>query len=172
MENYTRYLIPLGLIIFLIYRRIKRTIGFQKYIPAVMIFRIILFSLVATMVLSFTVTKTTSLIADLAGISLGLTLLYLAVKNTVFEKRQDGLYYRTHIWIELTILILFLARFIYRFYTLFTHVKSNSPEEMQNSLQNVRDPLTSSVFLVICAYYIGYFAFILKHSKSESQKDA
>jgi hypothetical protein len=171
MENYTRYLIPLALIVFLIYRRIKRTIGFQKYIPAVMITRIVLFSLVSSMVLFFTVTQTISLIADIAGISIGLSLLYLAIKNTVFEKREGGLYYRTHIWIELTIMILFLGRFIYRFYGIFTsQISSHSPEEMPNSVQNLRDPLTSSVFLVICAYYIGYFTYILKHGKKALQK--
>jgi len=120
--NYTRYLIPLALIVFLIYRRIKRTIGFQKYIPAVIVTRIILFSIVSAIVLFFTVTQINSLIADIAGFSIGLLLLYLAIKNKVFEKREKGLYYRAHIWIELIIMILFLARFVYRFSEYLLHI--------------------------------------------------
>jgi hypothetical protein len=165
MDNF-RYLIPVLLVGYLIYRRVQKTIGFQKYTSSRLIFRIVLFSLVSAMILAVTIFDPMALVSDGVGILLGLTLVYFAVKNTIFENRADGLYYRTHIWVELTVLGLFFSRLIYRFYTM-SQVMQNADERMQDRMNDLRNPLTSGVFFIICAYYVGYFIFILKHAKHQ-----
>jgi hypothetical protein len=169
MENF-RYLIPVLLVGYLIYRRVQRTIGLQKYTSSRLIFRIVLFSLVAAMILAVNALQPMALISDGVGIILGVTLVYFAAKNTIFENRADGLYYRTHIWVELTVLCLFFSRLIYRFYTM-SQVMQNADERMQNRMDDLRNPLTSGVFFIICAYYVGYFLFILKHAKHQLVKN-
>jgi len=172
MENF-KYLIPVLLVGFLIYRRIQKTIGFQKYTPSRLIFRIVLFSLVVTLILCLTILQPMSLISDLVGIILGLVLVFFAIKNTIFETRSEGLFYRTHIWVELTVLFLFFARLLYRFYNMSLVMGSaQSGERMDTNLNDLRNPLTSAVFFIICTYYIGYFLFILKHAKIELLKTA
>ena len=160
MENY-KYLFPILLFGFLIYRRIQKTIGFQKYTSSRLIFRIVLFSIVAVVILAFTVRNPMSVLADLAGVLLGISLVYFAIKNTIFEKRDDGLYYRTHIWIELTVLFLFFARLIYRVYKRSAHMDD------AQAINDLRTPITSVIFFIICTYYIGYFIFILRQAKTQ-----
>ncbi len=167
MDN-VKYLIPVLLVGYLIYRRVQKTIGFQKYTPSRLTFRIVLFSLVSILILSVTLVNPMALLADAVGILLGLVLVYFAVKNTIFENRGEGLFYRTHIWVELTVLFLFFTRLLYRFYTMAQVMGSTQSEEQtRDRLNDLRNPLTASVFFIICTYYIGYFLFILKHAKHQ-----
>ena len=167
MEN-IRYIIPVLLVGYLIYRRVQKTIGFQKYTKSRLIFRIVLFSLVSTLIMAVTIFNPMALVANLVGIILGIVLVYFAAKNTIFENRGDGLYYRTHIWVELTVLFLFFSRLLYRFYTMAQVMKdADASERMQNRMDDLRNPFTSGVFFIICAFYIGYFLFILKHAKHQ-----
>ncbi|HWY36390.1 MAG TPA: hypothetical protein VNX68_17225 [Nitrosopumilaceae archaeon] len=167
MENYSS-LLPVLLIGFLIYRRVQRTIGFQKYSPNRLKFRIGLLSIIAIVLLVLTFLHPISLISDGLGIILGLVLVYFAIKNTIFDNRVDGLFYRTHIWIELTVLFLFFARLIYRFYQMSVVMeKVHSGEQMSDKLNDIRNPLTAVVLFIMCTYYISYFLFVLKQAKAE-----
>ena len=51
---------------------------------------------------------------DLIGIALGLILTVYALKHVSIENRGGVLYFRTHLWVELIVLFLFLYRFLYR----------------------------------------------------------
>lgn len=48
------------------------------------------------------------------GILGGWLLVFFAKKNISFEKRRGKIYFRTHIWVEMILLTLFLSRFLYR----------------------------------------------------------
>lgn len=168
MENFKHYIIPIALLVLIISIRVKRSIGFQKYAATRLTIRIVLFALIATLILGMAVLHPSLLMYDVVGIILGLTLAFLAVKNTVFENRNEGLFYRTHIWLELSILFLFFARLLYRLYSVYGSLEdlhSQLPE--QNQLQYIKDPFTGFVLLLLCTYYIGYFAYILKMAKQK-----
>ncbi len=167
MDHYKQLLIPVLLIGFLIYRRIKKTIGFQKYSQGKLIFRIVLFSLVSVLLLALTVFHPISFISDIVGIALGVGLVYLAIKNTKFEQRTDGMYYRTHIWIELSVLLLILGRVAFRLFKM-SQVFDKMDELQQNrdALKDISNPFTASIFFILCTYYICYFAFILKKAQA------
>ncbi len=172
MDNYEEYLIPILLIGFLIYRRIKKTIGFQKYSQWKLIFRIVLFSLVSVLLLGITIIHPMSLIADSIGIAIGIGLVYISIKNTTFEKRPDGFYYRTHIWIELSLLLLILGRLAFRFYKM-TAVFDQIENLQQNPdpIKDIRNPYTATIFFILCTYYICYFVYILKMAQALKAKD-
>ncbi|CAN5897727.1 hypothetical protein BH11BAC7_BH11BAC7_30970 [soil metagenome] len=167
MSNYSQYLIP-ALFVLLIARKVKGSIGFQKFAKARLIIRICLFSFVALMLLTTAALHPISYISDFVGALLGFGLLYWAMKLTIFENREAGLYYRTNIWIEVTIIALFLIRFISRFplfYGTFSNAfsgKHETPGEVKAKLETLRDPYTGALIFVMIAYYIGYSAFILK----------
>jgi hypothetical protein len=166
MESFKHYIIPVLLIAFLIFRTIRRTIGLQKYSKTRLSIRIVIFSIVSLLMVGLAIAHPISLIYDTVGILIGLGLLYLSIKNIVFEKRNDELFYRTHIWIELSVLSIFFARLSYRFYILFKVFENvQSPDQIRNQLADIRDPLTASIFFIICTYYIGYFGYVLKIAK-------
>lgn len=161
----------IALVTLLLVRRIQRSIGFQKYRESNLITRIVLFVLVGALLLSGSVINPSILIPDSIGIIGGLVLAYIATNHAKFEKRGNGLYFKTHIWVEVVIIALFIARFAYRMY-MFKDLfqPDESPQDMQARMQTMRDPFTGAVIFAFCTYYIGYFAFILKEGKKALQE--
>jgi hypothetical protein len=156
----------IGLLVLLVILRIKRSIGFQPFRESTLIIRIVSFGILAIMLLSGAVIFPMMLIGDGIGIIAGLILAYIATNHAKFEKRENKLFFKTHIWVEVTVLILFVVRFAYRFFILKGMFQPNeSPEDMQKSMQTMQDPLTGAAIFAFCAYYIGYFSFILKEGK-------
>lgn len=126
----------------------------------------LIFGVIAILFLSGSIVNTAVLIPDAIGIIAGLILAYIATNHAKFEKRENGLYFKTHIWVEIAIIVLFLARFGYRIFMLRNMFQpGESPEEMQSHMQNMQDPFTGAVIFAFCTYYIGYFSFILKEGK-------
>ncbi|MDF2963836.1 MAG: hypothetical protein K0S39_5571, partial [Paenibacillus sp.] len=104
----------MALIAFMLYRRFKRSVGFQKLTRSRLIFRSVMFTLLGCVFLYLGMLHPINFVADAAGLAAGLVLSYYAVKHLRFEKRPDGWYYRTHIGIEVTVLVIFMSRIGYR----------------------------------------------------------
>jgi hypothetical protein len=102
-----------------------------------------------------------NLITDVVGLAVGIGLGFLGARHAVFEIRKDGLYYRTHIWIEMGILALFLVRIAWRFYVIYSSIGTMAPEEAANQMRYERDPVTGIIISIFAAYYICYYGFIL-----------
>jgi hypothetical protein len=174
MPNLSHYAFPVFLMIFLVARRIKRSIGFQKFSQPRLIVRIVLLSLVTIVFLVTAALHPLSYFSDFGGALLGLALLYWSVQHSVFELRGTDYFYRTNIWIEIIVVVLFLSRFLYRisiFYE-FMSVRATTPEELKSRLNSLRDPVTGGLIFILFAYYIGYSFFVLRkvaELKSESK---
>ncbi len=161
MQNPTSYILPILLIAFAIFIRIKRSIGFQKYRIAVPIARILVCTLILVIVFSFGfMYHPSTLLPDAGGIIAGIGLAFLGVRHATFEMRKDGLYYRTHIWVEISILVLFFARLAWRFYDIYGSLGSMPGEQVAGQLRYEKDPVTGSIISVFCTYYIGYFIYV------------
>src|ERR1700722_20007063 len=111
-----KFPIIVALIAFVAFRRIKRSIGFQKFSETSLIIRMVIFGLVALLILFGAIINPMSLVYDGIGIVAGVVLAYIATNHAKFEKRENGLYFKTHIWVEITIIVLFMARLGYRLY--------------------------------------------------------
>jgi len=158
--------IIIALIVLVAFRRIKRSIGFQKFSEPSLIIRMVVFGLVALLILFGAIINPMSLISDGIGIIAGLVLAYIATNHAKFEKRENGLYFKTHIWVEMIVITLFMARLVYRLYMyqdLFQ--PDQNSQDMQNSMKSMQDPFTGAVIFTFCTYYIGYFSFVLKEAK-------
>jgi hypothetical protein len=162
VNSVLHYVYPILIIAFILYRRIKRSIGFQPYKKSRLITRIVIFSIVIVLLLITSALHPISYLYDAVGIILGIVLVIYAMKHSTFEMRNDTLFYRTHIWIESFVIFLFLSRFAYRIVSMM-HLKSqidmNNP---QNAGYYSKDPVTLSVFFLLAAYYIGFYVFVLK----------
>lgn len=167
-----QFIFIIALITLLLVRRIKRSIGFQKFNQTSLIVRMVLFGVVILSILSYAIVNPIALIPDTIGLIAGLVLAYIATHHAKFEKRADGLYFKTHVWVEMTVIALFIARIIYRVLILKDMMQpGQDQQDMQEKMQTLRDPWTSSILFVFCTYYIGYFSFILKEGKTAMKSD-
>ncbi|WP_028548892.1 CcdC protein domain-containing protein [Paenibacillus sp. UNC451MF] len=150
---------------FMIYRRTKRTIGLQKIVRSRLIFRIIVFGLLGCMFLYLGVLHPINLLADGVGLICGLVLGHYAIKHTQFERQSDGIYYRTHLWVNIAVLALLVGRIAYRLLVMSSqgavdYNPSANPMEMYG-----KDPWTIGIFFVLVSYYIRFFTFLLSKGK-------
>ncbi|MCC3373032.1 CcdC protein domain-containing protein [Cohnella sp. REN36] len=162
MHHLGQALIPSALILLLMYRRIRRTVGFQPYRPRRLRVRIGIFSAIGLLLLSLGFVHPVVLAADALGIACGGILAWFAVRHSRFETRNGELHYRTHIVIESIVIALLIGRLAYRFLFLasgFDAAASNDPAQAQ---QFARDPWTAGIFFVMVAYYVGYYVYVLR----------
>lgn len=162
MQNPTGYIFPILIIAIAIFLRIKRSLGFQIHRPIVSILRIVVCLMIIAVLLYFGINfHADTLIYNYAGMAFGFVLAFLGAKNVSIEQRKTGVYYRTHVWIEIGILALFFARLAYRFYVYTSTMGSIPSEQIAKQMRYERDPVTGVIISVFCTYYIGYFAYIL-----------
>ncbi|MGE8205309.1 sporulation protein [Heyndrickxia sp. NPDC080065] len=163
MHIFPQYLYSFLVVGLILYRRIKRSIGFQPLKKRRLVVRITIFSIVVILLLLTSALHPISFLYDFVGVVLGLVLLFYAMKHSTFEQKNEIIYYRTHIWIESIVLLLFLSRFLYRIFEVYT--LSKTQPQMTPQMYG-RDPLTLGVFFILAVYYIGYYSFVLVKSKS------
>ncbi len=165
-------IIGIILVLLIIARRVKKSIGFQKFNQTTLIIRMVSFAIIMLLILSASIMYPETIFYNGVGIIAGLVLAYIATNQAQFEKREDGVYFKTHVWVELTVMGLFLARIAYRAFVLKDMLQPNqSNEEIHEKTKILRDPLTGSVLFTFCTYYIGYFSFILREGKKELKKE-
>ncbi|NOV04665.1 hypothetical protein [Paenibacillus planticolens] len=168
MQDWMHYAIPIVLIGFFIYRRTKRTIGFQKLSKGRLRFRLTLFSILGIFIFLLGFIHPIHFIGYIIGLAAGTGLGLTAIRHTRFEHRADGWYYRTHLWIEIAVLVLFISRIAYRlaFIGLSANPASMNPADPS---QFTKDPVTAGVFFIIVSYYILFFGYLLRE---ETKLDA
>lgn len=161
MQDWMHYAIPIVFIGFFMYRRTKRTIGFQKLSKGRLRFRLTLFSALGIAIFLLGFIHPIHFIGYLIGLAAGAGLGLTAIRHTRFEHRADGWYYRTHLWIEIAVLVLFLGRIAYR---LASIALSADPTSMNpaDPAQFTKDPVTAGVFFIIVSYYILFFSYLLR----------
>ena len=169
MNHSYSIIIIIALILFSIYRRVRRNIGWQLINQGNLVFRTVLFFIFGLLFLTEGVFHATSFISDLIGILLGFILAYYGVSLTSFEQREGRLYYRPNIWIGSILTVIFLARFISRFYGLFTGGALGGLQSGQtNGLQNIGsigNSWTAGLMLIMFAYYAIYYLVLLRKQK-------
>ncbi|MCK6256463.1 hypothetical protein LCY76_07645 [Fictibacillus sp. KIGAM418] len=163
--------VPLMVMAFIIYRRTKRTIGFQPYKPGRLVFRMIIFAVIMIAFLVNAALHPTTLLYAVPGTLIGVVLVIFAAKHSTYQWRESQLFYRTHKWIEAAVLILFLGRFFYRFLLLASSSGTQSLQNTQYGQHFTRDPLTAFVFFILGAYYIGFNGYILRKGKALQKEE-
>ncbi|WEG13226.1 hypothetical protein PU629_02350 [Pullulanibacillus sp. KACC 23026] len=166
MTHSYSYIIIIALIAWSIYRRVRRNIGWQLLYRGNLVFRIILFTVVGLLFFAEGVVHPISLISNIAGILVGCILAYYGITLTKLEQREGRVYYLPNIWIGSIVTVIFLARFIYRFYGLFSSgVMSGQSSNMQNMGMTMGNSWTSGLMLIMFAYYIIYYVVLMKKEK-------
>lgn len=169
MNHLGQVAIPTLVIAFVMYRRIRRSIGFQRFRAGRLQFRVGLLALVGVLLLATGYAHPIRYLADAGGILCGAVLAYYAIRHSEFERREDGLYYRTHTGIQMLVVALLIIRVVYRI--AFVQTEMPAAGDPANANDPMRmwagDPWTAAVFFVMLAYYAGYYTFLLRQGKRE-----
>lgn len=167
MLYYFYYALITVLFFILIYKKIKRSIGFQKYSEDLIRFRIGIVVILGGLVLAMSDFTMGSILLSICTTLIGLTLAYVAKRHTVLDKRDDVFFYKTHIAIEVFILSVFFMRLLYRLFILFK-VLANTTTDIEVQLDEFKNPYTLSVFFLLLMYYIGFNLFLLNEVKNNN----
>lgn len=173
MSHATSFAILALVVLFSLYRRVRRTVGLQRIVPRSMWTRIAVFAVICALFLFAGLTRPLALVADVAGAATGAVIALVALRSTVFEQRDDAVYYRTHTWIGLGISAVFVVRLVYRFTSLqgaFSTSAASSPGAAPHLqfASYAADPLTTGVYFLLAAYYAVYYTLLMRKASAEA----
>jgi hypothetical protein len=154
-----------ALVIFAIYRRLRRSFGRQPLRPASMTVRIVLLAIIGCAMLPLALKSAQFLTAELAGLALGVALGWWGSQRTRFLTLGTRLYYVPHTYTGIAVSLLFLGRLIFRALQAYAaahagHASAGGPAQSLAS-----SPLTVALFFVLIGYYICFYSWVLWKSK-------
>jgi hypothetical protein len=168
-----------ALIVFSIYRRLRRNFGAQPLRPKSMAVRIVVLLVVAALLLPVALHGGEFLLLAVAGVSAGAGLGLFAASRTRFEKRDGLLYYIPHTYTGLLVTALFLGRLLYRLFELYAtgllpgatsgaatglHAGDRGAD-VYGTQAMLHSPLTVGIFFVLIGYYVTYYCRLLLKSR-------
>ena len=156
----TPYLIA-ALVVWGVYRRLRRSFGRQRVRERLMWLRIGILTALAAAIAIVTAHDVRVLAALVAGIAAGAALGYVGLRYTKFEVQPDGRFYTPHSYIGVAVSALFLGRLLYRFLTVYDGALPN--QGFAASYQG--NPLTLAVFGALVGYYVFYYVGVLQRTR-------
>ncbi|HEY8012143.1 MAG TPA: DUF1453 domain-containing protein [Rudaea sp.] len=161
-----------ALVLFAIYRRVRRNIGRQPVSVKRMQFRVGILCVIGAL-FAFGATRDMSLFgALLAGVAAGAALGWLGLQHTKFEATAQGNFYTPHTYIGIFVSVLLLARIAYRFLAVYPSMHAAAQADQNPFAAYQKSPLTLAIFGVVIGYYIFYYIGVLRTSKSLSPSTA
>jgi hypothetical protein len=166
------YLIA-ALVVFALYRRLRRSFGRQPLRAGRMTVRIVLLGIVACALLPLALRSVQFLAAELAGGALGMGLGLWGAGRTRFVMFRGKLHYVPHTYTGIAVSLLFLGRVVFRVVQVYTdmhaqHAGALSAAGSANGFAApgmARSPLTAGIFFVLMGYYVCYYSLVLRKSK-------
>lgn len=163
--------ILLGLVVVWgVFRRIKRTIGRQPLQPKRLQIRIALLAVIGALML-ITSYRNPSLIGALVlGVGIGALLGAFGLQHTKFEQTTEGRFYTPHTYIGVGITLLFVGRLVYRFATVQmtpTRPTDANPDPLA-ALQGSAPTLV--VFGLLVGYYLVFNVGVLSERRYQSRQ--
>lgn len=156
-----------GLVVFVLYRKLRRAFGRQRVRPLGLVIKIALCTTVATLLAG---TLALSAPGFLAAAGLGGALAWLALSRMRIEHADGVTHYTPNPVIGVTVFALFLGRLCYRLLSLGPLFEggSMSPEELQaRLLEPEGPPYTRALLLLLLSYYACFLTGVLVRSRRE-----
>jgi hypothetical protein len=168
-----------ALVVWSIYRRLRRSFGKQRLRPVQMGIRIGLFLLIGGLLLPSVMHSSVylaSLESLLGGLLAGVALAVWGASRTRYLREQGQLFYVPHTYTGLAVSLLFLGRLVYRFVQVYSlqsaaqggaaaATAAGSPNPGFAAASMVSTPLTLGLFYVLVGYYVCYYSVVLWKSK-------
>jgi len=159
-----------ALVVFIIYRRFRRSFGQQPLRRVRMQARMITLLIIGCLLLPVALRSTAFLLALLAGVAAGVALALWGAARTRFLKIDQQLYYVPHTYTGIAVSLLFLGRFVYRFIQVYASAHAVNAADLDPANpafapSMLRSPLTVGLFFVVVGYYVCYYSAVLRKSK-------
>lgn len=162
----TPYLIA-ALIVFGLYRRMRRSFGRQRVKDGLMWLRIAILTLAGALI-AVQIARDVDLVGILlAGVACGAVLGYVGLRHTKFEVTAEGRFYTPHTYIGLVVTALFIGRLAYRFLEMYNGMAP--PAATGNDLAAIyrHSPFTLAVIGAVVGYYVLYYIGILQRTRPQ-----
>jgi hypothetical protein len=180
-SQFAPYLIAV-LVVFAIYRRLRRSFGRQPLRRGRMIARIALLAIVACALLPPALRSVQFLTAELAGAAVGVGLGFWGAERTRFVMFRDQMHYVPHTYTGIAVSLLFLGRVVFRVVQVYAsmHAAHAAHATMVNAADSangfappgmLRSPMTVGIFFVLMGYYVCYYSLVLWKSKRLNAAD-
>lgn len=155
-----------AVIVFAIFRRMRRSFGRQRVQPRRLVVRIGILGFIGVLVAISSLASDLTLAAAFAGCASGAALGYVALRHTRFEVTPEGRYYTPHSYIGIAVTALFIGRILYRLLVLYQAgipIGSSQPNPVMTA---ERTPLTVALFGALLGYYVCYYAGVLRRTRA------
>jgi hypothetical protein len=160
-----------ALIVWGIYRRMRRNIGRQRVQERRMWVRIGVLAL-ATVLIAVVEARDLPLAgALLAGCACGALLGQFGLRYTQFEVTSEGRFYTPHAYFGIAITLLFAGRIAYRLLFIYhgvlpTAVAGANSATPYHAIAYSKSPLTLALFGLLVGYYAAYYLGVMRTTKS------
>jgi hypothetical protein len=165
-----------AVVVWSVYRRLRRSFGKQRLRPVQMSIRIGLFLLIGTLLLAPVLhanPHSSSYLESLAGgLVAGIALAMFGASRTRYLREDGQLFFVPHTYTGLAVSLLFLGRLVYRFLQVYSMQSAAHGESAALAAPGtnpyasmVNSPLTFGLFYVLVGYYVCYYGVVLWKSK-------
>jgi hypothetical protein len=154
-----------AVVVWAVYRRMRRSFGRQRVQEKRMWIRIGFLTLAAALIVT-TVARDIDVVGALAaGIVCGAALAFAGLKYTKFEITPEGRFYTPHAYIGLVVTALFVGRLLYRFLGVYNGVTPPAAAGQSLAATYQHSPFLLAVFGVLVGYYVLYYLGVLQRTK-------
>jgi hypothetical protein len=157
-----------ALVLWAIYRRVRRNFGRQAVSPVRLRLRIGVLGLVGVLLL-FASAREAALIASLlGGAACGTALGYIGLRHTKFEAAPQGRFYTPHTYMGLLVTALFIGRILFRVLPGVAAASATGPADANPLHGAASNPATLATFGVLLGYYLCYYVGVLWNSARDA----
>lgn len=156
------------LVIYVVYRRFRRSFGRQQIRERRMTIRILILALVCVLALLPPYFRPDIVAAATAGALCGFGLGRFAISRTRFEASLHARFYTPHPYIGLSVSALFVGRLIYRLIETWpamqaAHLGAGGAHSRAVQMAAYQhNPLTVGLYFLLAGYYISYYIAIIQ----------
>jgi hypothetical protein len=159
-------LLMAAVVIWVMYRRVRRSFGPQLVQPGRLMFRAGGLFLLGALLLIFAPRELSLYGSFVCGLMGGLVLGYLGLRHTRFETTDKGHFYTPHTYIGLFVTSLLVVRLAMRYVTVYSSPQTyNASPNPWAAYQ--RNPLTLAIFGLVVGYYVLYNIGLLRKSQAQ-----
>ena len=146
------------LVVWRVYRRVRKNIGRQPFQPRRLLGRIGIFGLITVLLAGLSWEHPPVVLGLAGGLLPGVALALVGLRLTRFEVTPEGRGYTPNLYLGLALSLLMIGRLVYRLTLLYaaTHAGAEPP-----AAQFMRSPLTMGIFGLVAGYYITYYIGVL-----------
>jgi hypothetical protein len=167
-----------ALVLFVIYRRLRRSFGRQPWSPVRMWIRLGLLAIVGLSLAPAMLRSPGFFLAGICGLAAGVGLGAWGAAHTRYQRTAERLYYIPHTYTGILVTLLFLGRLIYRMVMLSSATPTpgdptpfGSPDAYLNTSAMMTSPLTIGLLYVLVGYYVYYYGRLLWKVKHIAPED-